>query len=524
MGEQIHARITLIRRNGVVMGDSYEKESAVLTMENHLQRPEVQEALLKGVGASIRFSETVKMPMLYLAVPVKTEDQTIGFVRLAVPLTDLSRQTAQIKQLLFFTFLAAFALSIPIGFIFSKRLTNPLHQTLIAAKRFGQGDLSQRIQVRSNDEIENLGTIYNQMADELSLQLKEISEEKSQLSAILNGMMEGIIILNSKGKVLLVNPALERMFFLRSPLSKEIHYYELLRHHELNEFIRKTLLERQNFALDIAFATPRESYFQVQASVASGKNSGADVYIVLVFHEITDIKRLERIRKDFVANVSHELRTPLTSMKGYVEALQDLGQSLPEEGQKFLVILQKNTLRMENIVSDLLQLAKIESGKDRLNLKTIPLKSFLEKTILPLLPLTVGKNQTMEVQGEEDILLEADPEKLSQVVTNLIDNAIKYTPEGGKILAGCQKQDNQIELFVQDNGIGIPNNDLNRIFERFYRVDRARSREMGGTGLGLAIVKHIMEAHGGLIKVHSQPNAGSTFTAVFPLSSPQKNI
>ncbi|MBI3352211.1 MAG: PAS domain-containing protein [Nitrospirae bacterium] len=427
-------------------------------------------------------------------------------------------------QLLLLIFFSAVAISIPIGFFFSRHLTASLNVLRQGLLRVGKGDFSFRVHLQDSDDFEELGRGFNEMVGKLAPGWKEISEDRAKLSAILNGMIEGIIILNGKGKVLLVNPALRRMFSLARFLPEGIYYYELLRHRELNEFVREILSTRQNLSFEISFTGQKETFFQVQASVASVENYEGEIYIVLVFHEITDIKRLERIRKDFVANVSHELRTPLTSIKGYLEALQDMEPGVPDEGQKFLAILLKHTQGMENIVSDLLQLAKIESGKEKLQLSTIPLKPFLLKTVQALSPLAAKKNQTIEVEAGEEVSLEADSEKLSRLLTNLIDNAIKYTPASGKIVAGYLKQEGQIELFVKDTGIGIPPADLDRIFERFYRVDRARSREMGGTGLGLSIVKHIMEAHGGFIKVESQINRGTTFTAVFPVfSSPNIN-
>lgn len=518
LGDQVHARITVIRKDGVVLGDSYEKGSALQAMENHLQRPEIQEAMFNGTGTSIRFSESVKMRMVYLAVPVKIENELVGFVRLAVPLTELSDQTSRMKKNLFFVFLAVFISSIPVAFLFSKRLTRPLQEITQAAHSFGKGDLSQRIRIRTGDEIEFMAKSFNQMADEISLRLKEISGERSQLSAVLNGMIEGIMILNSEGMVLLTNPSLNQMFSLQGPVHKETYYYELIRHHELNELIREALADRKNQSLDISFTHPRESFFQVQASVALGGNDDENFYMVLVFHEITEMRRLERIRKDFVANVSHELRTPLTSIKGYLEALSEMESSHSEEEKKFLAILQKQSQRMENIVSDLLELARIESGKEKLQLTSISVKPFLEKTVASLYPLAEKKGQTIEIQTSEDLVLKADPDKLTRIFINLIENAIKYTPEKGKILIGSQKKNDRIELFVKDNGIGIPLVDQNRIFERFYRVDRARSREIGGTGLGLSIVKHLIEAHGGSVGVESYPNEGSTFSVRFPAS------
>lgn len=425
-------------------------------------------------------------------------------------------------QLLLLVFFSAVAVSIPAGFLFSRRLTAPLNLLREGIHRIGKGDFNFRVRLLDSDDSEELGRGFNEMAGKLAQGWKEISEDRAKLSAILNGMIEGIIILNGEGKVLLVNPALRRMFPLALSLPEGIYYYELLRHRELNEFVREILFSRQNLSFEISFTGQKETVFQVQASVASVENYAGEIYIVLVFHEITDIKRLERVRKDFVANVSHELRTPLTSIKGYLEALQDLAPGVPDEGQKFLDILLKHARGMENIVSDLLHLARIESGKEKLQLVPISLKSFLLKTVQELSPLAEKKNQTIEVDAGEEISLEADSEKLSRLITNLIDNAIKYTPPSGKIIAGCLKKEGQIELFVKDTGIGIPPADLDRIFERFYRVDRARSREMGGTGLGLSIVKHIMEAHGGFIRVESEINRGTTFTAVFPFSSPPR--
>ncbi|MBI3605699.1 MAG: PAS domain-containing protein [Nitrospirae bacterium] len=302
-------------------------------------------------------------------------------------------------QLLLLVFFSAVAVSILAGLLFSRRLTASLNLLREGIHRIGKGDFNFRVRLRDSDEFEELGKGFNEMAGKLALGWKEISEDRAKLSAILNGMIEGILILNGEGKVLLVNPALRRMFSLALSLPEGIYYYELLRHRELNEFVREILFSRQNLSFEISFTGQQESFFQVQASVASVENYAGEICIVLVFHEITDIKRLERVRKDFVANVSHELRTPLTSIKGYLEALQDLAPGIPDEGQKFLNILLKHARGMENIVSDLLHLARIESGKEKLQLAPISLKSFLLKTVQELSPLAEKKNQTMEAHG-----------------------------------------------------------------------------------------------------------------------------
>jgi two-component system phosphate regulon sensor histidine kinase PhoR len=412
--------------------------------------------------------------------------------------------------------LVSLAVSIPVAFFYSRKIAVPLREIEENARQFGEGDFSRRVLAPAEDEMEKAAAAFNQMADKLSVKLRETSGEQTQLSAVLNGMTEGIMIVDAGGVVRLTNPSLNKMFSLQVSYPRPTYYYELIRHHELNEFIRSVLTEKRNLSIEIAFTHPRESYFQVQASVTPQNRDKGLFFAALVFHEITELRRLERIRKDFVANVSHELRTPLTSIKGYLEALAESESSLSAEGLKFLSILQKQSERMENIVSDILQLAQIESGKEKLQKKSLSVMPVLEKTVAAVSPLANKKGQSIEILSPEPVEIRADSGMLVRIIVNLLDNAIKYTPDGGKIILGCRKGPGFVEIYVKDNGIGIPPADQPRIFERFYRVDRARSREMGGTGLGLSIVKHLMEAHGGTIRVESYPNQGSTFTARFP--------
>ncbi|HET6371164.1 MAG TPA: ATP-binding protein, partial [Nitrospiria bacterium] len=492
------------------------------------QMPEVREALANGVGSSIRYSEPAKTRTFYLAATVVAGEKSLGLVRLTLPLVDLERQVGEIRRLYFMAALFAFVLSIPVSLYLSRRLTAPLREMTQTAERIGRGDFEGRIRVRSGDELEELGEALNQTADALSKRFQEISEDRARLSTILNGMVEGVMLLDFEGRVLLINPALARMFDPVPPFPQGMYHYELIRHRELNEFIERVLTERKSLAREIDFVAPRERFFQVQASLAKPSGGPESVAAVLVFHDITELRRLERVRKDFVANVSHELRTPLTSIKGYIEALTDLEPANQDQAREFLEILRKHAERMENIVLDLLQLARIESGKEPIHPQSIPLKPFLEKTVQVLASQAEKKKQRVEIEAAGEVLIDADPEKLSQVVVNLLDNAIKYTPESGRITVGGRSGEERggegwSEIFVRDDGIGIPPNDLDRIFERFYRVDRARSRELGGTGLGLSIVKHIIEAHDGTIRVESRPGAGSTFTARFPRVRSPKN-
>jgi len=412
---------------------------------------------------------------------------------------------------------ASLLITFPLAFYFTQNLIGPLREAIRMTREFSEGDFTARVRVYSGGEVAQLAAVLNETAAKLSLKFRDIEEPRARLTAILNGMIEGIMVLDARGKVLLFNEALKRMFFPGDEPGPQSFYYELIRHRELNEFIRGILLSPQNRSDEIRFSVPRERFFRVQASIPEKiATDQKGVFAVFMFHDISDIRQLERIRKDFVDNVSHELRTPLTSMAGYLEALEDLGESFPAEGKEFLSILKRQTSRMESIVSDLLSLARLESGRDPIQLQRIDLKPFLEKIVSPLLPLALKKNLKVDMSVEAGLAMMADPDKVQQVITNLFDNAVKYTPNSGQIRIEIEPQERYLALIVADNGLGIPEKDQERVFERFFRVDRARSRDVGGTGLGLSIVKHIMELHGGRISVKSEPGKGSRFTALFP--------
>jgi two-component system phosphate regulon sensor histidine kinase PhoR len=332
-------------------------------------------------------------------------------------------------------------------------------------------------------------------------------------------MVEGVLVLDCKGTILLANAALERMFHLSHQAVVGRPALEVLRHYPLIELIKTVLDTRTHQSQEVRVQTDRERYFQVQASVTPNCRD-QEVCAVLVFHDITEIKRLERVRKDFVANVSHELRTPLTSIKGYIEALLDGAKDDPQQRLEFLQILQKHADRLNNLIVDLLALSQIESGQYQWKREQVKATDIIERAISILKPMAESKKQSLSVLlPDNPEPLVGDAEKLSQVLINLLDNAIKYTPEGGKINLEVQQTQDTIEIAVNDTGIGIPKKDLPRIFERFYRVDQARSRELGGTGLGLSIVKHIIEAHGGRVCVESEIGKGSRFTVILPCNT-----
>lgn len=511
IGGGIQGRITIIDKQGKVLGDSYESGKALSIMENHRNRPEVASALQDKPGKSIRYSYTIKEEMLYIASPIKYRGEVIGVACLALPLTELRHQQNRILNIVLLGLVLAFIFSLILSFGFANRVSKPLRQIMQIGKSMSKGDFTQRTKIKTRDEIGELGDILNQMSDELSQKIAQISEEKSQLDSILSSMVEGVLAVDSSGRVLLVNKTLSQVFNLSSANYGKL-YYEVIRNPELNQFIQEVLTDPKDKRKEVSFFHPEEKDFMVQSALVEQKRKGS-ISLLFVFHDITELKKIERVRKDFVANVSHELRTPLTSIKGFVEALRDGAINDPEKSLQFLSIISQHADRMNKIVTDLLQLSRIESKDFTLKIEPFFLKELLDEVFSTLKNFAQEKSQILETSlTSPDLKVSADRHWITQALTNLVDNAIKYTPEKGKIRIEAKDKRESVEIAVIDNGIGIPQKDLPRIFERFYRVDKGRSRESGGTGLGLSIVKHIIEAHGGKVEVKSQEGKGSEFS------------
>lgn len=528
ISETAAARVTLINPDGTVLADSETADEAVASLENHRTRREIAHALADGRGTDIRTSATTGKRMFYLALPVYTNHTPVAVVRLALPMTALDARIRDFERALALAFGIALMMATLLSVILSRGLTRPLRDMAVVARQLAAGSLRRRIATTARDEIGVLGHALDHMADQLESTIREVTEDRAQLLAVLTSMAEGVMVLDYRGIVLQINPALERMFLIYSANARGRMYQEVIRLQDLTELVTDVLATQQSRSREITTGTYT---LYVGASVAGGIREN-EACVVLVFHDITAIRRLEKVRKDFVANVSHELRTPLTSIKGYVEALLDETKDHSEEALRFLHIILKQSDRLNLILDDLLQLSQIESGQVLFKHDLVGMKSMIERTVALIQPIAAKKNHRLCVTLSEPLPpVLGDEDRLVQVITNLLDNAVKYTPTGGTIdivgrhvrppkgeLDGTMR--GVIEIIVSDNGIGIPEADRPRVFERFYRVDKARSRELGGTGLGLAIVKHIVEGHGGQIKVEPNIPIGSRFVIWLPAAPP----
>ncbi|MCR4430073.1 MAG: cell wall metabolism sensor histidine kinase WalK [Tepidanaerobacteraceae bacterium] len=392
----------------------------------------------------------------------------------------------------------------------SERIFFPLKEMIRVTKAYANGNFAESIHVNYPDELGDLGETINFMASRLQKSMHELDERATRMESILRGMVDGILAVDNAGRIMLVNPVAEKMFNIRAPDVTGRYLIEVIRNYELNEFI-KASLKRGIVSFKELIFLPDEQILRVHVSPIedfSGKTLG----IVAVIRDITELRRLEKVRSDFVANVSHELRTPLTSIKGFVETLLDGAYKDPNLSKRFLSIIDFETGRLNRLINDLLDLSQLETNQIKLQIETVKLPEFVDE-IIAIFDARLGeKSLSFSTYIPDDLPgVKADPDWLRQVFINLVDNAVKYTPPRGKIWIEAEEKGDFVEIRVCDTGIGIPGQDISRIFERFYRVDKARSRQLGGTGLGLSIVKHIIKSLGGEIKVESKVGKGSKF-------------
>jgi two-component system, OmpR family, phosphate regulon sensor histidine kinase PhoR len=528
------SRVTVIAPDGQVLADSAVPDANLSAIENHLARPEIVQALATGRGTDMRRSLTTGERTLYLAIGMSSAKQATPafFLRLGLPMTTFDREVAKLHRNLALAFGIAFLIAVALSLWLAQSITKPLSDIAIAARQLAQGDHTVRIRTGSRDEVGLLADTLNHMTDQLSAKIDELSEDRAQLLAMLTSMVEGVMVLDRRGRVLQVNPALERMFGVTRMEARGRPCSDVFRHPQLDTLL-STVLAKRIDKEDEIILHPSGRCLHIEASVTACDREN-DACAVLVFHDITELRRLENIRKDFVANVSHELRTPLTSIKGYIEALLDGAKDDPDTSTKFLDIILKQSDRLNLILEDLLQLSKIESGQVLFKREPLHIQSVIERTLAMIKPIADKKGHRLLSLVDDDLpAVLGDEDRLMQVLSNLLDNAVKYTPEKGTITVAAHPvwDDAEqttiamaVELSVTDTGIGIPEGDRPRVFERFYRVDKARSRDLGGTGLGLAIVRHIVEGLGGRVWVEGNVPTGSRFVVRLPIQQSNQPV
>jgi two-component system phosphate regulon sensor histidine kinase PhoR len=498
-----NSRVTLIATNGVVVGESAVDQAS---MENHYSRPEVAQALNNHEAYDIRFSDTLKMEMLYVAVPVVDKQQVIGVARLSVPLGLLQSNLADMRRTLLIITLIAILIAFGFAAFIANYTVRPLIQLMRSAEQIQQGETKGLLLPDRQDEIGQLSFALNQMAYQLRSQIDALQMEKAKLSSVLTQMTDGVIIADAEGGVTLINPAAERLFHLKENTSYGRSVVEVIRHHQLVEIWRKCLAtkEQQNTAMEIT----SERIF-IQAIAISLENS-LPGSILLIFQDLTRLRRMELVRRDFISNVSHELRTPLASLKALVETLQEGALDDPPAARRFLSRMDTEIDTLTQLVRELLELSRIESGKVPLQLKAITPRLLLTPAVERMKLQAERGGLTLRLNCPEDLpQVMADPDRMEQVLVNLLHNAVKFTLPGGEIIVSAYPDSKEVIFYVKDTGVGISDDDLGRIFERFYKADRARSG--GGTGLGLSIARHMVEAHGGRIWAESELGHGSCF-------------
>lgn len=515
-GKSLDARLTFIAVDGTVVGDS---QSDPLTMENHADRPEFQQALEESnvVGESIRYSATVEKELMYIALPVIRGEQPVGVVRMAMSLETINDSIRQIGL----TLIAGLLLLLVVAALVSSRLargiTRPIEDMTHVARGITRGDFTREaVHVESRDELGELARAIQHMSISLQRQLGTIRESERRLKSVIETMPSGLLLVDPEGHIVLVNPAIENLLDLKRTEISGKSYTQFVQTNNLKHLIDDCTRSKANVREEIHLFLPDERILEASLSPVIGDHDCV-AGVVIILHDITAIRRLEKMRSDFVANVSHELKTPVTSLIGFTETLLDGALEDKETCRSFLEIIHDESQRLQRLIGDILDLSKIESRELPLQIETIDVSQFMRSTADTLQSQIVQNDLTLHLHLPKTLYVEGDKDRLRQIVVNLMTNAIAYTPHDGRIDVTVEAEGDNWWLKVADTGIGIPEEDLPRVFERFYRVDKARSRESGGTGLGLAIVKHLVEVLNGTIDVTSKVGEGTTFKLTFPI-------
>jgi two-component system, OmpR family, phosphate regulon sensor histidine kinase PhoR len=502
------SRVTLIAEDGRVVGDSTQTLEQLATLENHATRPEVVAARESGLGVSQRFSTTVNTDMLYVAT--RAAHPVVRFVRVALPLTEIDAQLAAIRTLTIIALALAVPVALAIAWILSARLGRRVQEIAAVARRHTGDEGPAATADYGNDELATVARVLDSTIQELSQRIGELSRDRARSQAILSGMVEGVLVVSADGRLQLVNRAAQEMLRVdQSAVGRQ--YLEVIRHPDIAAQLATALRGDEVDTRELMLTRdPGRMFVARAAPVANVGGGGA----VLVLHDVTDLRRADQVRRDFVANVSHELRTPLTAIRGYLEALRD-DPTDAETATRFIDIIWRQTTKMERLVSDLLRLARLDARQEVLERAVCDLRQLFQAVITDLAPSIEAKRQRIVIDvPDEACRVPADPAKLHDVLRNLLENAVNYSPDETEIRLAAKRIDGSCAMSVVDSGPGLPPGDLTRVFERFYRVDKSRSRP--GTGLGLAIVKHLVELHGGTVVAANRTEGGAVFTVTLP--------
>ncbi|MEI7024790.1 two-component system histidine kinase PnpS [Paenibacillus sp. y28] len=514
-------RVTFVRADGLVLGDTNRDPG---DMDNHLSREEIVNARERGYGDAIRYSSTLGQNMMYSAYPVlDSSGKTIGYIRLAISLMDVEATIERLWRTLFLGLLVLFVVAGAISYRIAGSLTRPLEKIIRVAQQIAKMNYTARVPILRKDEIGQLGKALNAMADSLEFQMNRIQENEGRLQSVLENMISGVVMIDGEGKIVLLNRSAEEILGFSSGELLGRPFTEAKQQYELTQLIKECIEKRDHIRDEMNFYFPEERMLEINL-VPMVREDDEWGGVVIVLHDITAIRRLEKMRSEFVANVSHELKTPIAAVKGFAETLLAGAMNDKETAKSFLQIIFDESERLNRLIGDILELSKIESRRIPLQFSPVDMQLFISNMVDMMRTEAAKKRIELDMQVPRGLYAEADEDRLRQIVMNLLSNGINYTPEGGKVKVkvdvvtspGAAEADT-MRITISDTGIGIPKKDLPRIFERFYRVDKARSRVSGGTGLGLSIVKHLVELHKGTIRVESEIGMGSRFIIDLPL-------
>jgi len=507
-------RITIINTNGKVLADSEDDPNK---MENHSNRPEFKNVVdqHKKMGESVRFSHTLGFNMMYVAIPIHQNHKVIGVVRSAYTLGTIEKAIVKLWVSLGLAMGVILIISSVIGIKLAKGISRPIEEIIHVARNLAKNNYKSRVRLKTSGEIRELSHAINVLAISLQKQMNEIHENQQKLTGVLTNMVSGVMLINPNGRIDLVNPAMEQIIGTKATVLTGKLHIEAGKNFGLSQLIERSLEQGIKIHEEVSIYFPKERILDAHFAPLLGVNGDVNG-VITVLHDITDIRRLEKMRSEFVANVSHELKTPVTSLKGFAETLLDGAMYDEELCRSFLQIIYDESDRLHRLIADILHLSKIEHHQLPLHPEVLNMIEVINETVETLQEELSKKDINIHLPDTEEVYLEAEKDRIRQIILNLVANAITYTPEHGTIEVKVEDQESKVKLIVKDTGIGIAEKDLPRIFERFYRVDKARSRNSGGTGLGLAIVKHLVESHHGSIEVQSQEGKGTKFTITLP--------